>query len=185
ALCEFFYCRQATNEIFEFRKMCLQLWPQAGGALGAEKSSRSVKVPLAKGTEQLKAGLAVAGRRGLPHRNQLVGDLGHGADDHNGFLGAAAGDDFRNALDCLRAFDRRTAKFHHDHADTFQGILFQTSRICHINERPTALFGCGSRAEVLIPAQRPRQTVIRVPVVVWDMRVWSVDVMNYLIYMAR
>ena len=46
---------------------------------------------------------------------QLVGDLGHGADHHYGLLaqGHASGHDGRGAADGRRVLDRRAAKLHH------------------------------------------------------------------------
>ena len=45
---------------------------------------------------------------------QLVSDLGHGADDDDGLLaqGHASGDDGRGAANGRRVFDRRAAKLH-------------------------------------------------------------------------
>src|ERR1700747_1652341 len=73
---------------------------------------------LSQRPELPETGLAIAGRGFMPHRQQLVGHLGHGTYHHHWRLLAAAGHNLGNALDSLGALDRRAAKLHHNHLRT-------------------------------------------------------------------
>ena len=66
----------------------------------------------ARADGQRAGAVALCGRGG--GAQQLVGDLGHGADHHHGLLaqGHAPGDDGRGAANGGRIFDRRAAELH-------------------------------------------------------------------------
>ena len=108
--------RKAAQDLIERVELRVDHLDQ-GGAVGGVLDQRAGRVAMAAAQAfadgQCAGAVACGGCRGSAQ--QLVSDLGHGADDDYGLLaeGYASGHDGRGAADGGRVLDRGAAKLHH------------------------------------------------------------------------
>ena len=95
-----------------------QLGVQFGVQAGAQQLAGEQVVALAKRAADIERLLAFASSGGRRHGEQLVGNLGHGADHDERLLGQACLHDARDAIDGGGVLDRGAAELHDDHGRT-------------------------------------------------------------------
>ena len=140
ARCELENGGQAAQDFVERIKLLIDKILQGSGVGRVlDQSASRISMAAAQARTDSECAGAVPGRGGCGGAQQLIGNLGHGADHNHRLLalGNAAGDDCSGAVDGGRVFDRRAAKLHDNQAHL---NLSKISKRARQLQRPAPIF---------------------------------------------
>jgi hypothetical protein len=133
---EFAQRRQSAQNLIERIELLVNLFDQGGGVCDQGRGCVAVARAQPRTDGQRSGAVTLHGSR--CGQQQLVGDLGHGADDDYRLLAQrhAPGDDGRSAADGRWILHRCAAEFHYDqvHASFLKAVLssqfFASNSVC-------------------------------------------------------
>ncbi len=119
----------AAQQLFQRIENGCQFGMKLSVQPSAEQLAGGVVMALAQLEAKFKRLLEIAPTCGICHGEKLVGDLGHGADDHERAFACAFFDDGGDAVDGRRVLHRGAAKLHDDHGSTAAGSSITTDSL--------------------------------------------------------
>ncbi len=107
--------RNAAQQFVQPLEISSQFRMEIGEQRRPQQFARGVVMSFLQRPAEFERGLALPGSGSARHREQRIGNLGHGADHDYGPLRQPVFYDGGHTLDGPGVFHRSTAEFHHDH----------------------------------------------------------------------